>query len=326
MTPKQRGLGRGLDALFEDEEISFAASVKASASPEALSDDGFSASDVSEAASSLPTGSRKILSIGQLTPNPDQPRTSFDPQALDELADSIREHGLLQPILVRPIPTKPDLYEIVAGERRWRASQKAQLHQIPVVIRDLDDGQVLQIALIENLQRQDLNAIEEATSYRRLIDEFAHSAETVAKAVGRSRSHVANMIRLLSLPQSVQTMVVNGVLSAGHARALINAQNPALLAQDVASSGLSVRETEKLAASDAGREVHKRSKGKGASSSGLTFKDPNILSLEKEVSNALGVGVTITMKAETEGDLSIHFKTLDQLDDILHRLSQRPVV
>lgn len=304
MTPKQRGLGRGLDALFEDEEATFAASAK------------------NEEAPTAGGATRKTLGIGQLTPNPDQPRQFFDPKAINELADSIRQHGLLQPILVRPVPGSKEMYEIIAGERRWRASQKAQLHEVPVVIRDFDDATVLQIALIENLQRQDLNAIEEAKGYQRLIEEFAFSPEHVGTAVGRSRSHVANMIRLLGLPESVQNMVINSELSAGHARALINAENPALLAQEVASKGLSVRETEKLAADNAGREISKRSSKKGQP----TFKDPNILALEQDLTNVLGLKVTISMRGDYDGSLSIDFKNLDQLDDVMLRLSKIPKV
>jgi ParB family chromosome partitioning protein len=300
MTPKQRGLGRGLDALFEDEEATFAATEK-----------------------DLPLLSpgKKTLGIGQLMPNPDQPRTHFDPKAINELADSIRIHGLLQPILVRPIANSKEMYEIVAGERRWRAAQKAQLHEVPVVIRELDDSQVLQIALIENLQRQDLNALEEAKGYQRLIEEFAFSPEHVGEAVSRSRSHVANMIRLLALPQSVQNMVVEGALSAGHARALINAENPALLAQEVVAKGLSVRDTEKLVAQSAGRTIQKRGKEKGP-----TFKDPNLLELEKDLTSALGLKVSIAMQGETDGRLSVEFKTLDQLDDVMLRLTKIPKV
>jgi ParB family chromosome partitioning protein len=303
MTPKPRGLGRGLDALFEDEEATFAAA-------------GGGDENVP-----LFSGPRRTLGIGQLTPNPDQPRTHFDLKAINELADSIRIHGLIQPILVRPIPNNPDMFEIVAGERRWRASQKAQLHEVPVVIRELDDGQVLQIALIENLQRQDLNGIEEAKGYQRLIDEYAFTAEDVGQSVSRSRSHVANMIRLLSLPQSVQSMVVQGELTAGHARALVGAENPALLAQEIIAKGLSVRQTEKLAAESAGRTIQTR--GKGASKD-ATFKDPNVMALEKDVSDALGMKVTIASDGDTAGSVKIDYRDLDQLDEIILRLSKTP--
>lgn len=303
MTPKQRGLGRGLDALFEDEEATFA--VTAETAP-----------------SGAPGTSRKTLGIGQLMPNPDQPRTHFDANAINELADSIRQHGLIQPILVRPMPSNPDMYEIIAGERRWRASQKAQLHEVPVIIRDMDDAQVLQVALIENLLRQDLNGIEEAKGYQRLMDDYGFSAEDAGRAVSRSRSHVANMIRLLTLPESVQNMVVGGNLSSGHARALVGAENPALLAQEIVSKGLSVRQTEKLAADNAGRAIKHRVDKKNAP----TFKDPNILALEKDLSNILGLKVTIAMKGETAGALSVDFKTLDQLDEVMLRLSKIPKV
>jgi ParB family chromosome partitioning protein len=305
MTPKQRGLGRGLDALFEDEEATFAVT---GASPEDTA--------------ALPASSRKNLGIGQLMPNPEQPRSHFDPKALSELADSIRQFGLLQPILVRPLRGSADMYEIVAGERRWRAAQKAQLHEVPVMIRDLEDIEVYKIALIENLQRQDLNPIEEARGYQRLMDNFALGAEDIGAAVSRSRSHVANLVRLLSLPQSVQDMVVKGELSAGHARALINAHNPALLAQEVVAKGLSVRQTEKMAASDAGRDIASRPK----TPKGLSFKDPNILALEKDLGNALGLKVNIAMKDETSGALCVDFKNLDQLDDVILRLSKIPKV
>ena len=298
MTPKPRGLGRGLDALFEDEEATFAVSADSEAPL-------------------FNNGPRKTLGIGQLVANPDQPRVLFDPAAINELADSIKKHGLLQPILVRPLANSKDMYEIVAGERRWRACQKAQIHEVPVIIRELDDGQVLQIALIENLQRQDLNAIEEARGYQRLIDEFSFSNEAVGESVSRSRSHVANMVRLLSLPASVQNMVAENKLSAGHARALVGAKNPALLAQEIVSKGLSVRQTEKLAAADAGRSIQHRAK-----SNEPTFKDPNILALEKDVSNALGLKVTVAMSGNASGELKIEFKDLDQLDDVIARLSK----
>jgi ParB family transcriptional regulator, chromosome partitioning protein len=304
MTPKQRGLGRGLDALFEDEEETFAG-----------------AAEKQNGESAPP--SKRTLGIGQLVPNANQPRTHFDPKAIAELADSIKQHGLIQPILVRPVAGQKDMYEIVAGERRWRASQKAQLHEVPVVIRELDDAQVLQIALIENLLRQDLNPLEEAKGYQRLMDDFAFTAEDVGVSVSRSRSHVTNMVRLLALPQSVQDMLVSGDLSAGHARALLTAQNPALLAQEVASKKLSVRETERLAANAAGRDIQSRPK---AGKAGVTFKDPNILALEKDLTNVLGLKVSIAMKGETEGSLSVAFKTLDQLDDVLLRLSKFPKV
>lgn len=303
MTPKQRGLGRGLDALFEDEEKTFSANEKETATGSG--------------------GPRKTLGIGQLTPNPEQPRTYFDPNAINELAESIRQHGLLQPILVRPIAGNPDMYEIVAGERRWRASQKAQLHEVPVIIRDMDDTQVLQIALIENLQRQDLNALEEARGYQKLMEDFGYSAEDIGKSVGRSRSHVANMVRLLQLPESVQTMVVEGKISAGHARALINADKPALIAQEIIAKGLSVRQVEKLVVD---RNENRFTPSDKHKKKQVTYKDPNTLALEKDLTAILGLKVTITMADRSTGRLAIDFLTLDQLDDVLLRLSKIPKV
>jgi ParB family chromosome partitioning protein len=300
MSPKQRGLGRGLDALFEDEEKSF---VHLNADPEAH----------------VPDAQRKTLGVGQLSPDPQQPRTFFDDRALAELADSIKVHGVLQPILVRPHKTIAGQYEIIAGERRWRAAQKAQLHEVPVIIRDLDDAAALQIALIENLQRQDLNAIEEAKGYQRLMDEFTYSQEDVAEVVGKSRSYVANIVRLLQLPSSVQGMVGKNELSAGHARALINAANPTQLAQEVISKGLSVRQTEKLAADTAGRDIKSRTPGVRSADT-IHAKDADTLALEKQLSNALGLNVTLDMKDAQNGTLHVAYRTLDQLDHVIKRL------
>ncbi|MCB1530300.1 MAG: ParB/RepB/Spo0J family partition protein [Rhodospirillales bacterium] len=305
MTPKQRGLGRGLDALFEDEEESFS-------SP----DSGMHVSGGQRGAAG------KMIGIGQLVPNPDQPRHYFNDDTLDELASSIQEHGILQPILVRPHKHDAEKYEIIAGERRWRAAQLAQIHELPVVVRDLDDADTLQIALIENLQRQDLTPIEEAKGYQRLIDEFGNSKESVGEVVGKSRSHVSNMIRLLQLPESVQGMVGRGELSAGHARALVGSANPTLLAQEIISKGLSVRQAEKLAAEVAGREVrHRSTSGKSSKPS----KDADTLALENEVSAVLGMRVSVDMKDGHAGKLSVEFKSLDQLDEVLQRLSHRNV-
>lgn len=304
LNPKQRGLGRGLSALFEDEESTYP--------------------QVGEGAQ-VTGASRKMLPIESIEPHPDQPRQVFDEKALAELTESIKEHGVLQPILVRPHRYTEGLYEIVAGERRWRASQRAQLHEIPVVIREMDDTQALQIALIENLQRHDLNPIEEARGYQRLIEEFDQTAEKVGEAIGKSRSHVANMIRLLQLPNSVQVMVMNGEITAGHARALIGAKNPTLLAQEVISQGLSVREIERRAAEQEGRSIKGRSSGKKASNNNGLDKDADTLALEKEMTNLLGMTVELAMQSNTKGRLSIDFTDLDQLDDVLQRLSHKPL-
>jgi len=303
---RRRGLGRGLDALFEDDEGDLSA--LAESIPEAVAND---------------SSSRRTLGIEQLAPNPEQPRYVFDDAALEDLCESIREHGILQPILVRPHKTKDGEYEIIAGERRWRAAQMAQLHEVPVIIKELDDSAALQIALIENLQRQDLNAIEEAKGYQRLMEEFEHTQESVSEVLGKSRSHVANMIRLLNLPSSVQTMVSQGELSAGHARALIKAENPTLLAQEIIGKGMSVRQAERMVANLAGRE-NSSSSGTGKSGSGgAQKKDADTLALENELSNALGMHVRINMKGEHAGEVSVQFKNLDQLDLILQKLSHR---
>lgn len=302
LNPKDRGLGRGLDALFGDGE-----------------EESYPHFNVDEV---IPDAARKIIGIEQLFPCPDQPRRYFDEQAIKELALSIEEHGLLQPILVRPDKTRDNMYEIIAGERRWRASQKAQLHEIPVVIKDIDDATAFQMALVENIQRQDLNSIEEAQGYERLVEEFGYSHESVGEVLGKSRSHVANMIRLLQLPESVQTMMAQGQLSAGHARAILKAEHPALTAQEVVSKKLSVRETEKLVADNEGREIKHRSKSSPKSI--ISKKDADTLALEKEVSDQLGMRVLIDMKNVHEGCMTIDFKSLDQLDDVLQRLAQAP--
>jgi ParB family chromosome partitioning protein len=303
---KKRGLGRGLNALFEDEEVSVSSSASAAASGE-------------NAPASL--GAKKV-GIDQLEPGPWQPRQDFDQGALKELADSIRQHGVLQPLLVRAKPGHDNRYQIIAGERRWRASQKAQLHEVPVVIKELSDEAACEIALIENLQRADLNAIEEAQGYQRLMSEFGHTQEKLASGLGKSRSHVANIVRLLSLPSEVQNYVRDGRLSAGHARALVTAQNAEVLAQYIMEGGLSVRETERLVAGDKTQPEAKGGKAKPAA------KDVDTVALEKEMSDMLGFKVTIDVKSDGQGgrwgNLRVDFKSLDQLDEILQRLSSTP--
>ena len=205
----KKGLGRGLSALMADIDLG--------------------ETNVATA----PSRDRSLIPIEQITANPDQPRRHFDPEALQELADSLRSRGVLQPLIVRPHPTSEGLYQIVAGERRWRAAQMAQLHELPVIIRELSDTDVIEIAIIENIQRADLNAIEEAASYRQLMDRFGHTQERLAEALNKSRSHIANLLRLLNLPDTVQQYVKDGKISAGHARALITAGDPGALAQKI---------------------------------------------------------------------------------------------
>jgi ParB family chromosome partitioning protein len=293
---KRRGLGRGLSALFDDEE-----------------DDAAAPSQEKEEDGALP--GRRMLGIDQLEPGTFQPRRMMDPDSLAELASSIALHGVLQPILVREFATRPGRYEIIAGERRWRASQKAQLHEVPVIVKDFDDATALQVALIENLQREDLNAVEEALGYRRLMDEFGHTQERLATMLGKSRSHVANMVRLLSLPDSVLDEIRQGKISAGHARALITSSDPELLLQQILSQGLSVRETERLANDAAGKPKRPQA------TTEKIPKDVDTLALEAEMSAALGMRVAIDLKGAGIGGVRIDFQSLDQLDDILRRLS-----
>jgi ParB family chromosome partitioning protein len=291
--PAKRNLGRGLAALFGE-------------------DDGdYAELDRAAAVRSLP--------VGQLRPGPVQPRRNFDDEALQALVQSVREKGVLQPLLVRRVRGEAGSFEIIAGERRWRAAQLAKIHDVPVVVRDMDDSEALEVALVENIQRQDLTPLEEAEGYQRLIDEFAHSQGALGRAVGKSRSHVANMLRLLGLPEPVKQMVDDGSLSAGHARALLGSDDPVALARDVVRRGLNVRQTERLVA---------RARSQGTASAagrrgkqGKRAKDADTLALEDDLSALLGLKVTISLKGGA-GDITIHFKALEQLDDVLHRLKR----
>ena len=260
----------------------------------------------------------RLVPIGQIRANPDQPRRYFNPDALAELSASIAAKGILQPILVRPDPAADGDFQIIAGERRWRAAQQAGVHDVPVVVRQFDDTAVLEIALIENIQRADLDAIEEAAGYRRLIQDFGRSQDEIAKAVGKSRSHIANLMRLLTLPPAVQAMVIDGRLSAGHARALINASDPVALAKRVMSGGLNVRQTEALVR-DAGAG---KADGPGAAAKiAAAVKDADTRALEAAVAARLGLGIEISYGADTgRGVISFKFKSLEELDALLDKL------
>ena len=253
------------------------------------------------------------LPIDLVQRNPAQPRKHFDEGDLTELANSIRTHGVLQPILVRPIPGGK--YEIVAGERRWRAAQRAGLHTIPAVIREFNEVEVLEIAIVENVQRTDLNPIEEAQGFQALIDRFGRTQEEIAEAVGKSRPHIANMLRLLKLPDDLQEMVRDGRLSSGHARAILTAPDPHGLARKAISEGLNVREVERLA-QQAKDEKH----GPRVTTGGGDGKSADTRALEQSLSNALGVDVTITEKGAAAGEVKISYKSLEQLDDVIRRL------
>ncbi len=256
----------------------------------------------------------KPVPIEFLHPGKYQPRHYMDQDAIEALAQSIRDKGVLQPLLVRRHPNDPNAYEIIAGERRWRAAQLAKLHEVPVIIKNFDDKDTLEVALIENVQREDLSAIEEADAYQRLIDEFSHTQEDVAKLVGKSRSHIANTLRLLNLDDAVKRLVEIGQLSAGHARTLIGLDNAERLALKIISNGLSVRQAEKLTSAAA--------KPQGAKSSAAsTKKDVDTLALERDVSNLLGMNVQIHAKGKG-GTLAIEYSNLDQLDDLLSKLTE----
>lgn len=287
---ERRGLGRGLSALMADVNLV--------------------ATDRPEARGQRPDS---VVPIEKIEPNPDQPRRDFAPEALQELADSIRARGIIQPLIVRKNRDKPDTYEIVAGERRWRAAQLAQLHEVPVLIRDLDDTEVLEVAIIENIQRADLNAIEEAMAFRQLMDRFGHTQEKLAEALGKSRSHIANLLRLLTLPDEVQTWLREGKLSAGHARALVTSENPVTLAREVIARGLSVRETERLVKSPG------RSKGKTRSK---PEKDADTRVLEQDLSANLRMKVVIDHRGQDGGNVIISYRSLDELDALCQLLSQ----
>ena len=288
--PERRGLGRGLSALMADVETTPAAD------PE------------------VPRKAEQTIDIARIAPNPDQPRRTFTEEALEELAASIREKGIIQPLILRVNPRDADGYEIVAGERRWRAAQRARLHEVPAIVRELDDTEDLELAIIENIQRADLNAVEEAAGYRQLMDRFGHTQEKLAEALGKSRSHIANLLRLLSLPEPVLHMLRGGDLSAGHARALVTAEDPVALARQIVKQGLSVRQTEKLVKAG---EAPKKDRGHTP-----PVKDADTRHLERDLSAALGMKVSIDHHDGAEsGVITVGYKNLTQLDEVCRRLS-----
>ncbi|HWB47837.1 MAG TPA: ParB/RepB/Spo0J family partition protein [Stellaceae bacterium] len=278
---KRQPLGRGLAALFGETAAGPAAE----------------------------TGAVREVAIELIRPGAFQPRRHFAEEELAALAQSVREKGVLQPLLVRPVDSEPGAFELVAGERRWRAAQRAGLHQVPVLVRALDDAEALEIALIENLQREDLTVLEEAHAYRRLMDEFGRTQADVAEALGKSRSHVANMLRLLGLPEVVRRRLEEGALTAGHARALLMAEDPATLAAEIIRRGLNVRVTEQLVK----RRAALRRQG------GRQARDADIAALEGDLTRTLGLRVTIAGKARG-GALTLHYASLDQLDRLLSLL------
>jgi ParB family transcriptional regulator, chromosome partitioning protein len=265
-----------------------------------------------------PRGQRR-LPTAALRPNPRNPRRAFPNAELDELVASLRERGIIQPIVARPVPGAADVYEIIAGERRWRAAQRAGLHEVPVVIIEATDAEALQLAIIENVQRADLNPLEEAEGYRALIEEFGNSQDEIAKVVGKSRSHVANTLRLLKLPETIKSYIHSGKLFAGHARMLIGQPDAERLAEEIVARGLNVRQVESLARETAERGG--KSRGARAVRRGAG-KNANLIALEKRISDALGLAVSIN-EAKRGGVLTIRYRSLDQLDDVLRRLEKR---
>lgn len=292
---ERKGLGRGLSSLLADVNLA----------------------SETEAGKTVDRSSATLLPIESIVPNPDQPRRNFDRAALEELAASIRAKGIIQPIVVRPMPD--GTFQIVAGERRWRAAQLAMLHVVPSVVKSFTDDEVLEIAIIENIQRQELSAIEEAAALRQLMDRFGHTQEKLSEALGKSRSHVANTLRLLNLPESVQDMVRNGKLTAGHARALLGAPDPHAAALEVIGKGLSVRGAEELAKRISPR--HNQSTKPNRSQE----KDADTLAIERDLSANLGMSVSISHENSGEGGrIQITYRTLDQLDRICQVLSLVP--
>ena len=336
MTPadeKRRGLGRGLNALFGDEETSNAlmgSGVQVShAAPPLQSVPATAPISIPSSSTENPAGNtgRRMIGVAQISPGIYQPRHIFRDESLNELAESIKQHGLIQPILVRPKPNDPTSYEIVAGERRWRAAQIAMLHEVPVIIRELTDDVTLEIALIENLQREDLNAMDESRALKQLSDEFDYTLDDIAQKVGKSKSYVANMLRLSDVHPEVAGMIEDGKLGAGHARALLTLPKQAQieLAEKIVSQGYSVRQAEKLAAQAKGTPIkHRVEKLATKIKNGAVEKDVNTAALEREMTNIIGMNVTIDMIDAQAGRMAIHFKSLDQLDDVLQRLSVAP--
>jgi ParB family transcriptional regulator, chromosome partitioning protein len=308
-SPKPRGLGRGLSALLGDDEV--VATVAPAPAPP-------TAEVTAPAARPAPVRAPLTLPIGQLRAGRMQPRTTFED--MDALVDSVKEFGLLQPILVRPVAGQTESYEIVAGERRWRAAQKAQLHEVPVVVRTMGDQDALQLGLIENLQRADLTAIDEALGYRRLSDEFKQTQEDIAKTVGKSRPHVANTVRLLDLPGAVQEMIRRSELSAGQARALIGLPDPLAVAQRAIDEKLTARDLERL-----GGELKPKVKGgRPKTTATSTAKSADTKALEKRIEEALGLKADLQLRGLGEQSLlTLEIRDFDQLDAVVDRLTRR---
>ena len=268
-----------------------------------------------ESSAERPRGQRRAAT-SSLRPNARNPRRNFSEAELDELTASLRERGMIQPIVARPVRGAPDAFEIIAGERRWRAAQRAGLHEVPVVIIEATDEESLQLAIIENVQRADLNPLEEAEGYRALVEDYSHTQDDIAKMVGKSRSHVANTLRLLKLPPSIRAYIFKGKLDAGHARMLVGQPNAEKLAEEIVARGLNVRQVEEIARQESGRN------GKSPSRKRSAEKNADTLALEKRMSDALGLVVSIDDRGES-GVVSIRYRNLEQLDDLAQRLEKK---
>lgn len=301
-TNKPAPLGRGLSALFGDSDTAYAP--RAAARP--------AASSTGNVEPDNRAGTTRMMPVEWIQPGAYQPRRHFDEQAIAELAASISERGILMPLIIRPLDGEKDSYEIIAGERRWRAAQVAKMHEVPVIVRHYTDREAMELGLIENVQRQDLSPLEEAEGYERLLKEFNHTQEGLAKVVGKSRPHIANMLRLLNLPTGVKAMINGGELTMGHARAVITAKDPESLAKEIVKKGLSVRQAEALAkkVSD-GRFAKKERVNKNA--------DPDTLALERELGRMLGLKVKLQTEGAS-GSVTIFYNDLDQLDALIKKL------
>jgi ParB family chromosome partitioning protein len=292
--PPRKGLGRGLSALL-----------------------GTAGTAPAQGAGAGTPRAASMIPIAQIEPGRFQPRRVFDPDEIEALTESIRTQGVLQPILLRRVAADPPRYELIAGERRWRAAQAARLHEIPAVVKDLGDREALEAALVENIQRQDLTPLEEADAYRRLAEEFGHTQEAIARALGKSRAHVANTIRLLALPQAVRDMLAAGLLDAGHARVLLSTPDPEALARRIAEDGLSVRQAEALARQAKGPARKQATRDRGI------LQDADTRAMEKRLEAATGLKVALQHKAGSgAGSITLRYSSLDQFDDLVVRLTR----
>ncbi len=315
VTATQRGLGRGLSALISENYTN---------NPVSVAENNTATTTTTTTNTNTKPGVETLI-IEQLTQGKYQPRTQFGEQALSELAESIRRNGIMQPIIVRPV-SGSNRYEIIAGERRWRAAKLAGLNRVPVIIREIDDKQALELALVENIQRQDLLPLEEAIGYQRLIEEFEYTQEELANVVGKSRSHVTNLLRLLSLPDEIKEMLDKGELTMGHARTLVGLTNAVEIANQIVKRGLSVRQAEEISREVQGntKRTNSRSAGNENRAGGIVYrapvnKDPDILALEETLSENLGLKVSIHDRGQS-GEIILSYDSLSQLDEILRRL------